>query len=362
MSSSKVITYSRIVLGKGIQHQFVRPLEQDSQIFVKVNEMVRPETIISSVWRKSGYRTFNLAKMLNTTPEKAENLLERTIGSRVYQGDVIARKKEMMGLREKLFRSPLSGVLVDYDKNTARLTIQYLPTEEKMVSGVFGRISDIVPGKEVKVETHANLIFGAITFGVGREGGLMEVGYPDIPLQADQLSEKCSGKILFGGTKASLDILYKALSLGAKAIITGGIDYQDYLRLRGSRGRLEDIGLSVLVTEGIGGGEIYQPIYQLLKESEHRHVFFSSGDGSLVIPLPSDANKVFDDKSRSIGYGQIRKFTVLKKGDVVRIVVGEEVNEYGRVESTDEDGLVLVEVNSRKLKYKPTQLEIIQFI
>jgi hypothetical protein len=359
---SSPVTFSRIALGRGIQHHFIRTIDPGSQILVKVNDMVRPETIVSSVWKKSGYRSFDLGEMLGVKPEKVETMLERTIGSRVYQGDILARKKEIAGLREKVFRSPLTGVLVSYESSTSKITLQYLPVEERMVSGVFGKVLDIQPDKHIKIGTKADLIFGAITFGVDREGGLMEIGYPDIPLQSDQLTDKCAGKIIFGGTKVTLDVLYKALSFGARAIISGGIDYHDYLRLRGSRGRLEDIGISVLVTEGIGAAQMYGPTYENLKKSEHRHVFFTSSDGALVIPLPMEGENSLKGDAKSFDYGQIRKFSLIKNDQVVRVISGEQANEYGTVVAINEDKSVNVKINSTEFQLLPTQLEIIDFV
>ena len=74
-----------------------------SDISVKVDEIVRPETIIATYWQRSGFRTFNLAEMFKVTPEKASMIFKKTLGTRIYPGDIVATKQELFGLREKIF-------------------------------------------------------------------------------------------------------------------------------------------------------------------------------------------------------------------------------------------------------------------
>lgn len=348
-------------LEKSVVYLFKRGLDKTSQISIKVNDIVRPETVIAAGWRKSGYRTFNLAKLFNVDPHKSGDLLQRTIGSRIYKGDIIASSKEWLGMKEKVFRSPLNGVLLDYNPVSSRLTIQYLPTEIKIVAGVYGKVLQILPGEHVVIGTRVNLVRGLVGFGVDREGSVVEVGYPDIPIQSDQILPKHKGKVIFGGTSISLDALYKALSLGVQMVVTGGISFEDFVRLRGTKGRYEDVGISVLATEGFASSPIYPKVYDLLKQAENRHVFFQSDRNSLVIPISQNE---FDPKDITLKseeeHGQLSDFGLLYEGAPVRLISSSNYGSYGIVNTIDHDSWMIdVSLESKNICVHPTELELI---
>lgn len=350
-----IIVNTRVPLQEKTLYQFSRPIDKGSEIHVKVGEYVRPETILSSAWHKSGYRTFNLAEMFGVTPKIAAGLVKRTIGSRIYQGDIMAVKKEWFGLREKIFRSPLNGIFFDYEERTARVTLQYLPREIKTVAGVFGAVSSILPDESLTIDTVVDLVYGLVSFGIDREGTLVEIGYPDVPLQADQLSERHSGKVIFGGTHVTVDFLYKALSLGVKAIVTGGVAYEDYIYLLSSKGNLEDIGISLIATEGFIATPIYQNAYNRLKESENRHVFFDAARTNLVLT----SAMTLGEKLEGNVVRENRGFTLLEgTGMIVRILSGENMGEYGLVKSVSEE-VVEVELATGVVSVNPQMVELI---
>lgn len=355
---NEVLTYIRKPFHENFAYEFRREIDSTSEVYVKVGENIRPETILSSKWKRSGFRTFLLSDLFKLPPEKCTGLLQRTIGSRVYQGDIIAKKSEWLNFRERTFRSPLTGIFVDYDEATTRITLQYLPEEMKIVAGVFGKVVSVIPDKSISIGTLVDGIYGLVAFGTDREGSLLEVGYSDIPLQADQINERCRGRVIFGGTKVSIDVLYKALSVGVAAIVTGGIDYQDYLSLRGSKGRFEDIGISVLATEGFTVAPIFPKIYQKLKEAEHRHVFLDSENRNLIVPHPysSFAETKIDELLSNSTPWSSRGFGIVKEGMHARLLTGKYLGEYGIVTAVVNDQ-VEVELAKTKIEVPINQVE-----
>lgn len=334
-----MLTYQRQPVRKSSPYFFSRTLGSNSEVTVRVGDVVQPETVLSAGWKKSGFRTFNLAQLFGVEADKAGVLLKRTVGTRVYKGDVLAGLSSMWGLKEKVFKSPLNGVIIDYDHDHARLTLQYLPTEVKTVAGVYGRVVKIISGESVDIGTRVDLLRGVVAFGVDREGSLVEVGYPDIPIQPDQILPKHVGKIIFGGTKISIDALYKALSVGVRVVITGGVDYRDYVRLVGSQGRFENVGISVLATEGFGASPIYAGMYDLLQESEHRQAYFNPHDSTIVLPLPQstiDVDKVEMELLQS-SPSDNGKFGLLVEGSKVRILSSHNFGAYGIVSDLTRD-------------------------
>lgn len=360
-----MITYKRTPLLRTQPYCLKRLLDENSEVLVRVGDMVNPETVIARGWRKSGFRTFDLSALFTTEPKKLKDTLRKTVGSRVYTDDVIASRKEWFGLKEKVFKSPVNGILTDYRPDVAKLTLQYFPTEIKVTAGVFGKTVEILPGENITIGTKVDFVQGVLSFGVTREGSLLEIGYPDIPIQPDQISSKHSGKIIFGGTKISLDALYKALSLGVKIIITGGVDYEAFIRLGGSKGRFEDIGISLLITEGFGSLPIYPPLYEFLKSNEHRHVSILPEDNLLIVPLSSEfvdevelsdllAHEIDRENKHPSAYGYI------KKDQKVRLLTSHNFGQYGIVNKCLK-GQHLIEVATQRKKtlVAPESVEMI---
>jgi hypothetical protein len=358
-----MITYKRVPINRNIQYVYKRNLLVGGKILVNVDEIVQPETILTSGWQKSGYRVFDLASLFGTKPEKIQNSLQRTVGSRVYKGDIVAIYRQWFGLREKVFRSPVTGTLIDYNPEKTKITLQYLPVEVRLPAGFSAKVLEIRPDEYIKIGTKVDAIKGVVGFGKEREASLIEIGYPDIPIHPDQISEKHSDKIIFGGTKVSLEALYKALSMGVKAIITGGIEYEDFIRLNAgsSEGRFEDVGLSIIITEGFGSLPIYPAIYNFLKDSEHRHIVVTPEKELIIIPIPVDKLNQSDlsqlsDKNRI----KTKRFGLLKLGQKVRVLRDDRFGEYGILSNASvNEGQVEVTLEKDHLLVKPTDLEII---
>lgn len=355
MGGGHMISIARREVQKDIVYRFERVLRGQSDVRVSIGEEVSPETIVATGWERAGFRTFNLSELFGVDVKNVSDTLVKTIGTHVYKGEIIARKKELFGLREKVFKSPINGIFVNFEEDSSRITMQYLPQEVRTIAGVFGKVSAIVPQERVSIEAHVNAIQGVVSFGIHREGGLQAVGYRDIPIQSDQLRDEFAGKILFGGSGITIDALYKSLSLGVEAIVTGGINYEDYLRLTGSKGRYEDIGLSLLAVEGFGVAEIPPEIFELLQNSEHEHVFFEPKDSLLILP----GSKTSTRTTHSALPWQ--NFTLIKEGQHARILGNEYYSYHGIVKTVDEDSdkVVIELTNNKKFETSAKNIEII---
>jgi len=324
-----MITYAKRYYQKDVIYRFNRLVGLQSDIKVSVGDEVSPETIVATSWRRAGFRTFNIAQMFGMDVSQVSNTLVKTIGTRVYSGEVLARKKQLFGLREQVFKSPMNGIFISFDPDSGRITMQYLPEEQKAIAGVFGKILEIQPDKFVGIDAAVNTIHSTISFGIQREGSLVEIGYKDIPLQADQFTAGHEGKIVFGGSGITLDALYKALSVGVQAVVTGGVHYEDFLRLTGSKGRFENVGISLLAIEGYGMSEISSVVYDMLKESTQQRVFFEPEDSMLIMPA---------SRTASLGTNRVkewREFRSVANGDSVRILHNDYYAQHGIVKSLD---------------------------
>ena len=81
------------------------------------------------------------------------------------------------------------------------------------------------------------------------------------------------GKILVGGNLVTLDAIRKAVEVGVSALVSGGINHNDLTTFIGEEIGVaitgqEEVGITLIITEGFGSMSMSQRTFGLLKEFE----------------------------------------------------------------------------------------------
>jgi len=324
-----LVVYSHTSIIPKILYTVNRVLAGAGRIFVKVGQEVAPHDIIGEGKKPSGFRSFSLPELLKITPEQAKKCLTKVLGSQVYENEVLAEVDKLWGLKKIQFRAPQEGVLRDFNEQTGFLTFEYPPKLVRVPAGVSGKVSEIIPKNEVKIESVVAKIHGRLGSGKTREGVLAVLGEPDIPLQPEQIDSSLSGKIVVGGSLLTKEVLYKVLAVRCQGVIAGGISWRDFWEITGQRGALEDVGITVLVLEGFGSLAIQKEVYEFLKEHEGRYCILDGSDASAVVPLGTmekDLKGVGGVKEEREG-----RFGILSQGLRVRILVPPHMHQFGKI-------------------------------
>jgi transcription antitermination factor NusG len=295
-------------------------------VFAKLGDEVKPETVVAEGKVSAGMRVFRLGDLLGVSPTKAKNYLRRTIGSRVYQGDVIAEASKLFGLRSIQFLAPVDGVLQDFNPQTGQLTLQFAPVTLRLPAGVKGKVTQIIPDEGVYVETKSSLLFGAFVSGHMREGALHLIAPPDEPIQPQSIDASLAGHIIAGGSLVSKDVINRCLAVGVKGIVSGGIAAHDLLEISGQPNSTEDVGLTLLITSGLGNAAMEASTYQFLERYQEQQVFIVPQERMLVAALPSDSDIPVKPATKP------EEFLPLKAGDTVRILSSSLVGQEATVE------------------------------
>jgi hypothetical protein len=127
-----------------------------------------------------------------------------------------------------------------------------------------------MPDEGVVVEAEGSFLQGI--FGVGGEtvGEIVVVTKsPDEELTKDHLKPEHAGKIVIGGSLIRIPALRRAVEVGVRAVVVGGLDDQDLRELLGydlgvAITGTETIGCTVVVTEGFGEMTMAHRTYDLL--------------------------------------------------------------------------------------------------
>jgi hypothetical protein len=249
---------------------------------VSVGEAVSPEDVIGVAEIPSGRRLVKLASLLGVHGRReVEKHLVKPLGARVFEGEILARRKSFFGLKTNVFRSPIDGVISEVD-GFGSLVIDFLPCQNRLVAGVGGKVLE-VSGKGVVIETVVSKIKTKVGVGKEREGSIKIVAEPNEFLLPTKLDVSCRDKIIVGGASVGKETLEKALTIGVRGLVVGGINVRDFSKL----GEL-DSGMTVLITEGFGIRPMAEDVYLELKKHHDGFGIINGSQRELIIPLSKE--------------------------------------------------------------------------
>ena len=321
--------------------------------------------------------------MLSVEPKSVGKYLKRAIGQRIYKGELLAYKDGGLFGGKKIVVAPTDGVLDYLNPADGELKMTLLPKKVELPAGVFGIVEQIDQQKgKVVIRTQVSRIHGIFGCGRLRDGILEFIGTRESLVDKNMISPKNEGHILVGGSLIYKDAISSAISCGVNGFIVGGLNAKDYKSMAGGRiifpKKLEnDIGISIMVTEGFGSLPIAEDIYNLLKSFEG---FFVSIDGyTAILDLPSNQSsslaKVKTTSLPPLDSGvdkYVSKTTELTVGIKVRVIGNSFLGEQGKIIAVDSQPtlvkswlnviLATIETKRRKIKVPVVNLEAIEYI
>jgi hypothetical protein len=251
-----------------------RRLPLKGQVLVQSGEHVAAETVVARTELPGNVQTVNIAAKLAIDPAKVPGSLVRPIGSAVEAGELIASGRTLFGLIQQKATAPTRGTLESVSGITGQLILREPPIPVEVNAFVEGRVLEVLPDEGVVIETEGTFIQGI--FGVGGETqGVIAVvnESPGDELRVEHLSEAHRGKIVVGGSRVSHATLMRAKSLGVAAVVVAGFDDQDLRELLGKDLGVaitgsEDLGITLILTEGFGPIPMADRTWRLLKTRE----------------------------------------------------------------------------------------------
>ena len=265
----------------------VRRIPAEGEVSVEVGDVVEAETVLASgtVVNPEAEEVKVFVK-LGVDPDQIERYMLKKEGDQVAKDEAIAIYRAFFGRFTRICRSPMDGFIEILLKKKGRVIVRGNPIPVEARAHVPGRIVEVIPGEGAVVEARGALVNGV--FGVGGEARgelVLAVGQPGEPLTTDVVGEGHRGKVLVGGSIATLDALRKAAKVGVRGVVTGGVDQKDLTDFLGREIGVgvtgaEDVGLTLIVTEGFGVYPMREETFRLLGSHEGR---LASIDGTTQI-------------------------------------------------------------------------------
>lgn len=293
-----------------------RRLPSAGKLLVKPSDKVSPEDIVGEAEISGGFRKINLAQILGISTSSVIKVLVKKEGEVVYKGEPLARSRRLLGLRSKVYLSPVDGVVEAVEGG--EITIRFAPSEIQLSAGFSGVVESVTEGEQVSIRTTAARILGAVGAGRERFAHLKVVGKPGEFLLPQHLDSTAAGKVVAGGAVVTADTIEKALAIGVKGLITGGVNSHETLGW--SEG--SDLGLTIVAIEGYGFHPIGDDVYEALTKYDGQYVAISGEKAEVLVSVQGEPVAKTPPAWRE-----------LKLGDTVRVVAGADLGKAGPAEA-----------------------------
>ena len=251
-----------------------RRLPLNGEVLVQEGDRVRSGDVVAKTNRPGNVQLVNVANLLSIPPEDERDYMQKTEGEAVAKDETLAMTKGVFGLFKSQARSPIDGTIETISDVTGQVIMREPPIPVAINAYIDGSIIEVFPEKGVVVKAYGTYIQGI--FGVGRESvGMLKVvvDSPDAPLTPDAIQSAHRDKILVGGSIVGNDTLQEALRQGVKGVVAGGINDSDLRKFLGYELGVaitgsEELGITVIVTEGFGQISMAERTFNLLKEQD----------------------------------------------------------------------------------------------
>jgi hypothetical protein len=251
-----------------------RILPLKGEVLVKKGDKVDPETVVAQTHLPGTVEPVNVANILGVPPEDIEECMLKKEGEPIKEGDVIARSSSFFGLFKSECKSKLDGKVENVSHITGQVLLRGQPIPVQVKAYLTGTVVAVHPEEGVSIACVGSFVQGI--FGIGGEThGAIKVLSADASddLDEDKITPECEGKILIGGSRVTAEALKKAINVKARGIVAGGFDDRDLRHFLGydlgvAITGSEELGITLVVTEGFGTIAMADKTFQLFKRHE----------------------------------------------------------------------------------------------
>lgn len=251
-----------------------RLLPIPGQVLVSVGKDVDALDIVAQAQLPGHVYPVNIANRLGITPQEMKNYMLKNVGDSVKKGEVVAQTKSFIKFLRSEVTSPITGTIDSISDITGQVLFREPPKILPLKAYIKGKVVKVEENFGVEIETEGTFIQGI--FGIGGEtnGELrVAVDTPDEELLPEHIKDIDKGKIIVGGKHAGIGTIKKAIKVGVNAIVVGGIHDKDLRQILGydigvAVTGTENIGTTLIVTEGFGQIRMAEYTFKLLKARE----------------------------------------------------------------------------------------------
>ncbi len=297
-----------------------RLLPLKGETLAAAGDRVRRDQIIARALLPGDVYMINIANKLGVSPAEAKAAMLKKEGEAVVKGETIAEFKSFFGLIKTTVKSDCDGIIENVSSVTGQVAVRGAARPVNLSAYIDGVVREVYLNEGAAVECEAAYLQGI--FGVGQEtfGTIKFIAdSPDSKIDENDLNERLDGAIAVAGGFVTAKAIAKARALGAKALVTGGLDDIDLKEFLGYDLGVaitgdENLGITLVVTEGFGPMAMSPRAFELLKTLEGMNASVNGATQiragvirpEIIAPLEGsccETNRRSDDQGESIKIG-----------------------------------------------------------
>ncbi|MCF6153859.1 MAG: hypothetical protein E3K36_01110 [Candidatus Brocadia sp.] len=328
----------RIAERTKVTSQRILPLLGD--VVVKKGEVLRAEDVVARTHLPGKVHAINAVNRLGIQPKDLREYMLKKEGDPVQKDEIIAETKPWVKLLKTVLLSPITGTIETISTVTGQVLLREPPKPIQVFAYVDGTVTEVMEKEGVVMETTSTFIQGI--FGVGGEtvGELIiAVNKSDEMLTADHILPIHKDKIIVGGAFIQHHAIDKARKIGVKGIVVGGLDDEGLRKLLGydlgvAITGSEEIGITLIITEGFGQIQMAQKTFELLKSRSGAKTSINGATQiragvvrpEIIIPYKTSELSGKEEIDKPIDRG-------MEAGDTVRVIRVPYFGKIGKIKS-----------------------------
>ena len=317
-----------------IKKHRILPLKGD--VLVKVGDKVKPDDVVARTLLPGNVLPLNVANKLGIPPEDIDVVMLKKVGDPIKEGEPIALSKTLF-IFKNYCHATLTGKIESISNITGQVLQRGEPSPVEVKAYLDGKITEIIPNEGVVVTCMASFVQGI--FGIGGETyGNLKVVTPDNTTVLDEnfIKPDMRDKVIVGGSLVTAAALKKAIEVGIRGIVIGGFgdkDLRDFLgydigvAITGA----EQIGTTLVVTEGFGQINMAQKTFELLKKHEGEMACINGATQIRAGVIRPEVVIPTTDTSEIDELGTEAKIQGLEIGSPVRVIRHPYFGQLGKV-------------------------------
>lgn len=243
-------------------------------VYIKVGDRVDYDTVVAHTELSGDPEIVKVAMLLGVEPEDLPRYMTKKVGDKVAEEEVIAAYNAFFGLIKKRVASPIEGTIESISDVTGQVIVRGLPIPVEVEAYIPGQVVEVLPREGAVIETNAAFIQGIFGIGGETQGRIkMVADSPDDELTPDHIKPEDKGTVLIGGSMVTRGAFRKGVEVGVSCIVSGGVRHDDVTTFIGEEIGVaitgqEEVGLTLIITEGFGRMGMSQRTFDLLKSFE----------------------------------------------------------------------------------------------
>jgi hypothetical protein len=318
-----------------------RKLPLSGNVVVNKGDSVTRDQIVAKTNLPGEVVALNLANRLGCRPTDLDSYMRHQEGDLVREGEKLAETKPLISWLKTSVLSPITGFVESISIVTGQVILRKSPRPVEVQAYIPGKVTEIFENTGISIQTQCSLIQGI--FGVGGETwGTLTIATKNSGELLNKLPDDCEGKIIVAGRLVTAEMILDARDRGAMGLIGGGIRDHDLRSLLGYDLGVaitgdEDIGITLVLTEGFGEIPIAKKTFSILESCSGKEASISGATQiragvlrpEIIIPFDKEC-KHFEDAVTTFSQG-------IKIGDLMRVVRVPFFGKIGRVSGLPSD-------------------------